>query len=186
MEGSVTLMERRLHFNRRVNESFGAISVGGIEGVRVYARNQLIGRTDANGYLFIPSLLPYQRNKISIDPRDIPLAYQPGKTEVYLTPYRHSGIGYTFAVTKTVSAIMHLYTTSGKPVGTGARWTLDGKTAGIVGTKGLLYLETLGEGAHTLRIREESESCAVTFHFDEAAAARFLTDLGDFSCKETE
>jgi len=186
MEGSVTLMDRRLHFNRRANESFGAVRVGGLEGVRVYAQNQLVGRTDADGYLFIPSLLPYQRNKIAIDPRDIPFVYELGATEVSLTPYRHSGIGYAFTVTKSTSAIMHVNDASGNPIETGTRWTLDDSATDIVGTKGMVYLKALAPGTHTLRLGEGSGACSVEFLSDETASDRFLIDLGAYTCKEAE
>lgn len=182
MDGSVTVMENRMHFNRQANEAFGIVSLDGLKGVRVYSQNQLIGETDSSGYLFIPSLLPYQRNKVAIDPRDIPFDYRIGQTETYLTPYRHSGISYSFAVEKATSVIMHVIRPSGVPVAYGSALTVDGKTVSVAGKDGLVFLETLQPGEHLLRIEDKTGECNVHFYIDETASSAFMTELGKFVC----
>jgi len=186
LNGSVTVMDGRIRLNRKVYDAFGSVDVGDIEGVRVYAQNTLIGRTDADGYVFIPSLLPYQQNKISIDPRDIPMDYTVKRTTVDLTPYRSSGLGYVFDVKRTTSVIMYLYDPHGKAVLYGAPLHIDGTKESIVGKNGMVYLEGIEPGLHRLTAETEKGSCQAAFTVTKANAETFMTDLGRFECKESQ
>ncbi|UFS62426.1 fimbria/pilus outer membrane usher protein [Sulfurimonas sp. HSL-3221] len=183
-EGSFSYMEGHLHFNRSTDAAFGAVNVGSVKGVRVYYRNLLVGETDEDGYLFIPSLLPYQRNKITVDPRDIPFDYSLGRNEIHLTPYLHSGVSYAFDVKKVESVILHLFRAGGKAVPVGSEWVLDDGATGIVGQAGLIYFESLPRGEHTLRITSEQEPCRLRFRFDGALPNTLLSNLGEFTCDE--
>lgn len=55
--GSVGWMAGSVFTARRLTEAFAQVRVDGVEDVRVYANNQLVGKTGKAGRLFIPGLL---------------------------------------------------------------------------------------------------------------------------------
>jgi outer membrane usher protein len=69
--GGLAVIGKDFFLTRPVQESFAVIRVPGVADVRGYASNQEIGSTSSNGNLFVPSLLPYYGNKLSISDKDI-------------------------------------------------------------------------------------------------------------------
>jgi outer membrane usher protein len=65
--------------------------VPGAPGVRGYLNNREMGRTDANGRLFIPNLFPYHGNRLSIAAEDLPIDYELDADEVMLAPPSRGG-----------------------------------------------------------------------------------------------
>jgi outer membrane usher protein len=62
------------------------VRVPGVGSVRTFLSNQEIGRTDRNGNLLVPNLLPYYGNKLSIAPEDVPLNRTIEKRELTVAP----------------------------------------------------------------------------------------------------
>lgn len=73
-------------FTRPIEGGFGVIRVPNTRGVRGYLNNQEIGRTDADGNLVIPNLLPYYGNRLSIGDSDLPVDYSVEQTERVVAP----------------------------------------------------------------------------------------------------
>src|SRR5438105_3629784 len=71
---------------RPVQDSFALVRVPGVENVRVYSSNIVVGRTDSNGDLLVPNLLSYYGNRLSIEDRDIPLNYEVAAVEKTIAP----------------------------------------------------------------------------------------------------
>jgi outer membrane usher protein FimD/PapC len=98
--GSVAFVGGTVGFSRPINDSFGLVEVGDLRGVRVYRDNQEIGRTDASGKLFVPSLNAYNDNRLSISGTDIPPEYSMSEVSKLVSPPLHSGSVIRFEVKK--------------------------------------------------------------------------------------
>ena len=71
--GSVAYLSGMTKFTRQIRDAFAVVNVGDFEGVRVYAENVEIGRTNEDGQLLVPGLYPYMRNNLRIEIEDLPL-----------------------------------------------------------------------------------------------------------------
>ncbi len=54
--------------------------------------NQLIGHTDGNGRALLNDLLPYESNRVNIEPTEIPLDASIGARTLVVTPGFRSGV----------------------------------------------------------------------------------------------
>ena len=59
--------------SRRLDRSFAVVKVADFEGLTVYVENQPVGRTDREGRVLLDGLRAYERNEISLDPRELPM-----------------------------------------------------------------------------------------------------------------
>jgi outer membrane usher protein len=96
--GSVVLVGKDVYFTQPLNQSFAVLEVPGAAGVRGYFNNREMGRTDANGRLFIPNLFPYQSNRLSIAAEDLPIDYELEAEELTLAPPTRGGAVVMFPV----------------------------------------------------------------------------------------
>jgi outer membrane usher protein len=85
---------------RTVQDAYAVVRVPGVSGVRVYANNQEMGRTDGNGNLLVPSLLPYYGNKLRIADTDVPPEYDVTSTERTIAPPYQGAALVTFGATR--------------------------------------------------------------------------------------
>ncbi len=73
LSGGVAVMGAGLFASRALDRSFAIARVGDQPDVRVYRDNQLVGRTNAEGYVILPGLRAYEDNQIRIEQADLPL-----------------------------------------------------------------------------------------------------------------
>jgi outer membrane usher protein len=71
---------------RTVQDGYAVVRVPGTGGVRVYANNQEVGRTNGDGNLLVPALLPYYGNTLRIDDTDVPQDFTLAGTEKTIAP----------------------------------------------------------------------------------------------------
>ncbi len=101
--GGVALMGAGLFPSRRIENSFAIARVGDQADVRVYRDNQLVGRTNDDGFVILPGLRAYEDNQIRIEQADLPLDVRvdtlfigrqcPGIAAACCCPSRSSGRG---------------------------------------------------------------------------------------------
>lgn len=126
---------------RKLTQSFALVKVRDFPGVDVYYENQLMGKTDRNGNLLIPELLPYQENNIEIEPTTLPLDTQIDVVQQTVTPYFDSGVLAEFPVKRMQGIELHLRTPNGKFVPVGAELKLDDMCESYpVGYDGEVYI----------------------------------------------
>lgn len=162
--------------------SFGLVQVPDIEDVHVYDQNQLIGTTDEEGNLFIPNLLPYQNNQITIEPKDLPINSEVNETEQQVIPYYKSGSLVKFLVNKTYAVIFHLKQTSGDDVPAGALLHIDNSHHDyLVGEQGEVYVETMLQPTLQGTAYWDEQEC----HFKIVASPTHedIPDLGEIKCE---
>lgn len=160
--GGVALVRDGVYFSRRISDSFAVVHVPDHPGVRVYADNQLVGRTGVDGSVLIPRLRAYQKNSIRIETADLPLDSTLDRLEFNAVPAFRSGLLLEFPVQRSLNATLTLLQDNGQPLPAGAVAQLNGQQF-PVGERGELYLSGLSRENHlTVTWREQSCSLAIT------------------------
>lgn len=176
-------------FTRAVEDGFAVIDVPNLPGVRGYYNNQLVGRTDAEGRLFVPNLLSYYGNMLQISDQDIPLDYSIDDTEQTVAPPYRGGALVTFGVQK-VSAItgklvvdeMHK---SSVPSFGELRVNVNGHfLTSEIGRRGEFYVEDLAPGGYPARVEYANGACAFQLVVPKSESA--ITDVGPVHCTRTQ
>ena len=169
---------------RQIRDAFAVVNVGDYEGVRVYSENQVVGRTNKDGQLFIPGLRPYQRNQIAIEVDDLPLSARIGNLRSETSPYLRSGVIVQFDATEARDAIIHVVLPDGSPVRQGAVARVMGqKDYSPIGTDGRLYLHGL-EQPSQVTVRWNGSVC--DFIVPKPGGTEVIPNLGKFVCEPRE
>ncbi len=148
------------YWARTIRDSFAVVDTGGVSGVGVLRENQWAGRSDAHGRLLLTDLAPYQRNRLAIDDRDLPIAVSLRDSSAVIAPPAESGVMVRFAVDPRPMQRLRLVDSHGLPVPAGALLSLDGQQLDLpVGYDGLVYLETANR-PQRLRAQWPGGACA--------------------------
>lgn len=165
--GSVGLIGGRPFAARTLGSSFAQVRVGDQAGVRVYADNQLIGVTGADGTLVVPSLRAFDRNMIRVDDSDLPLDVRIAETERPVRPFARAGAIVSFDVRRERGVLMQILLEDGSPLPAGAMVRADGTPdIHVAASGGEVYVPSL-DGAATFEASWEGRSC----RFDAAMPA---------------
>jgi outer membrane usher protein len=178
--GTIGTMSGAVFASRRLSESFAQVRVNDIEGVRVYSNNQLIGKTNKNGLLLVPRLLPYNANRISIDPSDVPMDVTLATTERIVRPYLRSGVVVRFGSGRAHGGLLRVLLPDGSAVPAGA--TIENPDTGesfVVAPGGEAYVTGLSE-KNRLRVTWGGNACEISVPFRPADTLQ--QDLGDYTC----
>lgn len=179
--GSIVAMGGGVFASRRIYDGFAVVSTDGIPKVPVKNQNSLVGDTDSRGLLLVPSLQSYQKNKISIDPTNLPVDMRIEHINMNAVPHRGSGLNIKFAMEQVRAASLILRDLNGRNVPMGAQAFLNGspQSAGWVGYDGRLYLEGL-KPDNQLVIRSEDSTCTARFSY--TAKSDSLPEIGPLPC----
>jgi len=169
--------------SRAVSDSFGAVKVGDIPGVRVYANNSEVGRTDEHGQVFIPRLASSFENAVSIEDRDLPIDRIVPQTRYYVVPGLRSGVRVDFPVRRVQAVAGRLTRADGTPFGNAeGEIQVGGKALPIFASRdGGFYVEDVGPGAYSGTARREGESC--TFRIEVPVTEVPVAELGHVACQ---
>jgi outer membrane usher protein len=144
VSGAVVAVRDGLFATRRVDDGFAVVHVPGQAGVRVYADNQPVARTDSRGMAFVPYLRSYQANRLRLEVADLPLDAEIGRIEFDAVPAFRSGLTLEFPVRLTVGATLTVLRPGGGPMPAGAVARLEGSDDRFpVAEGGALYLTGL-------------------------------------------
>lgn len=135
-----------VHATRRIEGGFGVVEVPGQANVRIYQENRLVARTDASGRAVIPDLRPYEANRISLAPSDLPLDTSMPADRMIVVPRYRGSAAARFAVEREAPATIIVFTPDGKPVEIGASVVTDDGAGLFVGQGGEIFVPHLGEG----------------------------------------
>ena len=178
--GGIAWLGGELFAARHIRDSFAVVQVPGFEGVRVYAENQEIGRTNASGNALVPSLRPYQRNRLRIDQADLPLGARIDGLEIEVAPYWRSGVLVAFPVARTRDAFFRILMDNGEPLPAGAIVYDENGDAWPVGHRGESFVSGLAE-VNYLQARHNGLLC--TFELTVPDSDEPLPDLGQVTCR---
>ena len=143
--GAMTFLDGQLNATRAINGSFAMVDVAGLPDVPVYVENQLTTHTDSSGKALLYNLRPYEANKISITPEDLPLDTAINSTTAVMAPPYRSGVVARFPVERVHGGTFRLVTEDGKPVPVGALVKLRGELFPVV-TDGVVYVTGFDHG----------------------------------------
>ncbi|MDO8737510.1 fimbria/pilus outer membrane usher protein [Candidatus Deferrimicrobium sp.] len=185
--GGAAFVGETIGFSRPITDSFGLVSVGGLEGIRVYHNNQEMGRTDGRGKLFLPSLGSYYENQISIADKDVPIDYALREVLKVVSPPLRSGSRIPFEVKRFQAVTGTLGTRRDgewKPAEyVEVRMPAEGKEIAFpTGKGGEFYVEDLGPGAHAASVEQGGGRCL--FEMTVPATDDMIVDLGRLTCED--
>ena len=72
LRGSIATMGGGVFLSNWIDDGFAVVKTGA-SGMEVRHDNRAVGVTDARGMLLVPTLRSYQKNKITIDPSNLPV-----------------------------------------------------------------------------------------------------------------
>lgn len=168
--GAVVAVDGYWGVTRQVNDSFALARLGVPQaGVDVLLNNQVQGKTDDRGMLFIPDLGAFGRQDVSVNDAQLGMQYELAERRKTVTPAYRSGTVVDFGSRK-LSAIagMAWQVVDGKRTPITARaWTLagpDGTLKVETGSAGDFYVENAAPGTYRgpIDIRGRVYSCRLT------------------------
>jgi outer membrane usher protein len=163
MRGAVGWIRNRFLLTRTIDDAFAVVTVGRFAGVRVLADNQPVGVADQHGVAIVPRLRSFQSNRISVDPRDLPLDAFVEALEIVVRPARRAGIRVDFPIAEANGVLVRLANASGGAVPVGATVIVEGGSAEFpVAREGAVYLTGLQAGRVELNAQWPGGSCSAT------------------------
>jgi len=183
--GGLVALGERLFATRPVQQGYALIRVPGVENVRGYLSNQEVGRSDSNGDLLVPNLLPYYGNLLSIADKDIPIDYSVDALRRTVAPPNRGGAVVSFPVHRLRAFMGKLKVlASGKEVIPAlGELTLSksGKSyESPVGNHGEFYIDNAPPGAYSALIEFAGGECRFTVDLPDSKEA--LVKLGLLTC----
>ena len=180
-EGGIATIGGYYFASRSMNDSFGVVRIADYPDVRVLQDNQVVARTDKDGYAVVPRLRPYDRNQISLDARDLPLDAVLGSLKLDAVPYYRSGVLLDFPIKRVRAATMTIALEDGQSIPSGAVARVEGKQDEFpVALRGELYIEGL-ENRNRIIVEWKGRACTLDVVYPKTDDP--LPDLGTFVCK---
>lgn len=180
LSGALANFNNHWFASRRITDSFGLVRLPDMSNVRVYVDNQLAGRTNKAGEVFIPRLHPYMPNHVSIDQLDLALDTEIDTLLLRPQPAWRSGVVIEFPVRRVAGATLKLMTEEGVPVPVGADATVNSQSETFsVGRDGLLYLTGL-KPYNDVHVEWQGTHCQTLISYQPAAGS--IPYLGEFIC----
>ena len=164
LDGAVVTMGGGVFFANRIDDAFAVVETG-VPGVEVFSENRPVGTTDSHGRLLVANLRSYQKNKLSIDVRKLPVDAGISKTNSIVVPADRAGVQVNFAVqTDARPAIVVLQAPDGKPIPAGSHGQLEGGEDFVVGYDGEAYIKGLGP-ENKVHISTVDRECNAAFAY---------------------
>lgn len=134
--GAIGIVGGHPFLSKRLDQSFGRVEVGNYPGVRVYADNQLIGRTGSDGSIIVPNFRPYDRNVVRIEASDLPPDAQIASDQATVRPPDRTGVVVKFAAKPAEAAFLKVVLKDGTPLPTGSSIQIEGRSDQFVSASG--------------------------------------------------
>ena len=162
--GSLVAMGGRVFAARHAGQAFAVVATGRAD-VPVSHENRVIGRTDANGHLLVPNLVPYAGNLIAIDTSSLPADTRTGTTSMQVTPRGLSGVLAAFPVERYRAVTVLLHDAAGVPMAPGTPVRLAGSGAAtVVGYDGMVFVDGVAD-ENRLRAGTGAQACEARFTY---------------------
>lgn len=165
-DGSIAFAGGGVFFGNRIDDAFAVVNAGA-PNVAVQYENRPIGVTDGRGLLLVPYLNSFQKNKISIDAKNLPVDADVPKTKDVIVPADRGGVVVNFGISEAPqSALVTFIDQSRKPVQVGAEGHLQGNDQSfVIGYDGQAYVRGLAaQNLATLALPDGS-SCRAEFGY---------------------
>ncbi|HEU5286719.1 MAG TPA: fimbria/pilus outer membrane usher protein [Sphingomicrobium sp.] len=166
---------------RRLSQSFAAVKVGDYPNVRVYADNQLVGRTGRDGTMIVPALRPFDRNALRIELADLPWDAEVVGDQLVVRPYDRHGVAVDFQVRTARAAILTILLDDGSALPAGSTVRLDPGPGEFVSAPGGEVYMTGLQSDNSAMASWSSGSCRFQFRFEPGDDPQ--PRLGRFRCR---
>jgi outer membrane usher protein len=165
IQGAIAVAGGGIFASNRIDDAFAVVDVGAPD-VEVQYENRPAGRTNAQGQLLVPGLRSYQKNRIAIEPRDLPLDADAPVTQNIAAPADRSGVVVNFGVkTDARSAVVVFTGKDGNVIAAGSRGRLEGSAEPfVVGYDGRAYLKELN-AMNAVTVADGANECRASFPF---------------------
>ncbi len=164
LRGSIATMGGGVFLSNWIDDGFAVIKTGA-RGLEVRHDNRPAGVTDARGMLLVPTLRSYQKNKITIDPSNLPVDAAIESTRDIVAPADRSGVLVNFSVrSDTNSALVAFVRTDGSFVPAGSIGRTGAGSEFVVGYDGQAFIKDLA-GANHATIEFLDGTCSADFAF---------------------
>lgn len=156
--GGLLLAGGGVHATRRIEGGFGVVEVPGQADVRIYQENRLVTRTDADGMAIIPDLRPYEANRLSLAPSDLPLDTQMPDDRMIVVPRYRGAVNARFPIKRSNPATIIVTTADGQLIELGSNVVASDGSRLFVGQQGEIFLPHFNAGM-TLTIDTAQGHC---------------------------
>ncbi len=178
--GAIAAVGGHLFATRTIDDAFAVIKVADVPGVRAYASNQFVGRTNSHGEVVVPNVVSYYGNRLSIEPEDVPLTHDIRAQEYAIAPALRAGALVRFEAPP-VRPVTGRLLIAGRALAFG-----DARVGGQVsplGSRGEFFFERLDPGRHHVLAFVEGREygCDLTVPDVRDATGRPV-DLGEILC----
>lgn len=184
LTGSIVYMDGQVMMANEVTDSFVLVSAGGVPDVPVRYENNVIGKTNSKGYVFVPDVTSYYDAKFTIEGESLPLNVVARETEQRVAVRSNSGYKLEFPIDAVNPTILTLVDNQGNYIGIGSHVESDSGEDSYVGWDGEVYFEHLQE-RNTLNVRmANGGSCNVEVNLDSSQieSQDEIKTLGEFRC----
>ncbi|MFI8418179.1 fimbria/pilus outer membrane usher protein [Serratia sp. NPDC078593] len=142
--GSLVAMDGALYATNTINDAFALVSTQGYADIPVRYENQLIGVTNRDGYLLVPTVTSYYHAKFQIDPLTLPADVSVPDVNKTVAIRERSGYLVDFPIEKMSAADVQLVDGDGKPLANGSTVNVRGtQQHSYVGWDGRVYLSPI-------------------------------------------
>jgi outer membrane usher protein len=178
--GAATWIDGQVRVARQVNDSFAVVDVAGLPDVPVYIDNQKVTETDDSGRALLHDLRPYETNRISIDPQDLPLDTEIDSRTMEVAPAFRSGVVLKFPVEKIRAGLFRLTAHDGRPVPVGALVEFNGRVFSVA-REGMVYVTGFDHGTRATATWGEHKC---SFRLPPPPPNDPQPDMGTITCSE--
>jgi outer membrane usher protein len=163
-EGAIAMIGGGVFLSNRIDDAFALVETGAPD-VDVMYENRPAGKTNRSGRALVPGLRAYESNRITIDPRNLPIDAEIRKTEEIVVPASRSGVRVDIAVRRDPhSAVIVLKQRDGQPLPAGSPGLLNGRVKFVVGYDGRAFLTGLSP-SNEVAVTVGATECKSRFNY---------------------
>lgn len=164
--GGIVAYEGGVLLSPQLGDTIGVVEAGGASGARIV--NSVGNEIGSSGRGVVPNLLPFERNRIEVDPKGLPLNVELKSTTEQAVPTAGAVVRVKFESEHLGrAALIKAQTTDGRRLPFGAEvLDLEGKAVGTVAQGGRIVLRGLKHDKGSLAVRwgvKETEACTLEY-----------------------
>jgi outer membrane usher protein len=186
LAGSFEIINGRFFFSRPVEQSITLIELPGQKNVQIMQNNgKILGKTNHNGHLLIPDLVPYEISRLNIDNKDLSLFSNTSafNNDIELTP----GFQTAHQVKFSSKIVRHLHfylklNTIKLPPGT-ALILDDEVEQSFVMNDGDVYLDVPHDKL-VISGHDEFDKCRFKIYLTTKDPEAIIEEIGDIYCEQ--
>ena len=180
MRGAIVTAGGDVFLSRQIDDSFAIVDVGAPD-VEVTAGNRPVGRSGLSGKVIVPRLNSYERNRIAIDPTNLPVDADIPETSRIVVPAERTGVVIAFDTNAdSRSALVQFVDVDHRPLEAGLAGRL-GEKEFIVGYNGEAYLTDLAARNAVIIDLPDGAKCQAQFNFRKIADEQQL--ISEVPCR---